>query len=232
MSKGISKINLFPSKVSKQTKLVSDRDKFQSYGFKVQLLKFHVLMYGFLAVLGIMLPIIGPLYWSFLALRNLFKKYSRFYHIRKEPVYVADRRFSSGQRHQGYVTVKRISDYIARPMRKERLFYLTKGVVALCVAISLFGFQYSVYRAWDEPLEVPVTLQKGIVVARDGLNLRTEASSFSEVMTVIPEHHELEVISQGPQEIIDGRIADWIHVKYGDQFGWVWSGYVVLGECV
>lgn len=197
-------------------------------GYKAELLQSNLVLSFFMVIGGAILPIVGPLYWFYLAFRNLFKKHTRFYHFVEKPVYVQDRRYKTGQRLDGYSTVKEFSDVVAEPVTSERIVFILKGITALSVAISLASFQYTIYDTWNEPsTEATETVILGTVLAEDGINMRSSASEEAEVLTSIAFNEPVEIIStDGPEETIGTTTAKWMQVKYKDQIGWVWGGQI------
>lgn len=206
----------------------NSRQDLKEAGYKAELLQSNVVLYFFMAIGGGILPIVGPFYWFYLAFRNFFKKHTRFYHYTQKPVYVQDRRYKTGQRHDGYTNVKEYSDAVAKPVTSERIVFILKGLIALGIAISLASFQYSIYDSWNEPTsEVAETVIQGTVLAEHGLNMRTSASGQAEVLTSIPFNESVEIMStDGPEETIGSTTANWMQVKYKDQTGWVWGGLI------
>ncbi|WP_162555727.1 SH3 domain-containing protein [Reichenbachiella versicolor] len=206
----------------------NSRQDLKGAGYKTELFRSNVVLYFFMVIGCEILPIFGPLYWVYLAFRNFFKKYTRFYCYTQKPVYVQDRRYKTGQRHDGYTKVKEYSDVVAKPVTSERIVFIIKGLIALGVAISLASFQYSIYDSWNKPTtDVVETINLGTVLAERGLNMRTSASGQAEILTSIPFNESIEVIStDGPEETIGSKTANWMKVKYKEETGWVWGGLI------
>jgi uncharacterized protein YgiM (DUF1202 family) len=138
--------------------------------------------------------------------------------------------FRTGQRHDGYIKVKEYSIVAAKPNSSERTTFVIKGVVALVLAVATSSIQYSMYFSENEPkIETPSQPQQtfGLVKATHGLNLRKTASSSGQVLASIPANSSVEIISQdGPEETIGSRTANWMQVRFNEQSGWVWGGFI------
>jgi hypothetical protein len=209
---------------------INSREELIAARFQPELLESSAISYILIGLGSIVLPIVGPFYWLYASFRNFFKKYTKFYRYSREPVYVRDRRFTTGQRHEGYSKVKEYSAVAAKPSSSERTTFVIKGVVALVLAVVTSSIQYSLYFSEGEPkIETSNQPQQtfGLVKAAHGLNLRSTASSSGEVLASIPANSSVEIISQdGPEETIGSKTANWMQVKYNEQLGWVWGGYI------
>ncbi|MDR7131650.1 hypothetical protein J2X69_004014 [Algoriphagus sp. 4150] len=211
---------------------INSRQDLVEARFQPELLESSAVLYVFIAIGSIILPIVGPVYWLYVSYRNFFKKYTKFYRFSQQPVYVRDRRFKTGQRHDGYTRVKEYSAVAAKPTSSERRTFIIKGIIALLLAVVVTSFHYSWYFAESEPtIEATVDAQPaiGLVKAEHGLNLRALASSNGEVLASIPKDATVEIITQdGPEETIGTKTANWIQVKYGEKLGWVWGGFIEI----
>lgn len=210
--------------------LINSRDELIEARFQPELLESSVISYIFIGLGSIILPFVGPIYWLYVSYRNFFKKYTKFYRFSQQPVYVRDRRFKTGQRHDGYTNVKEYSTVAAKPSSSERQTFIFKGIIALLLAIGIGSFQYSWFFSEREP-PTEISAQQettiGLVKAENGLNIRASASSSGEVLALIPADSSVEIVSQnGPEETIGSKTANWIQVKYGEHLGWVWGGFV------
>lgn len=200
--------------------------------YQPELLESGAVLYVFIAIGSIILPIVGPVYWLYASYRNFFKKYTKFYRFSQQPVYVRDRRFKTGQRHDGYKRVKEYSAVAAKPTSSERQTYILKGIFALLLGIAITSIQYSWFFSEGEPAtetSIQVHPVIGLIKAEHGLNLRVSASSNGEVLASIPKNSTVEILTQdGPEETIGTKTANWMQVKYGEQLGWAWGGFIEI----
>ena len=125
-----------------------DRADLIRYGYVPEMLELGVFSYIALAIGAMIIPVLGPFYWVYAGLKNLFKAKTRFYAFAQEPVFVRDRRYQTGQRQDGSVPVKR---YAAEPVpaaASERAVFVAKGGLALLIAFLAFYGQFWVYQGW------------------------------------------------------------------------------------
>lgn len=137
---------------------INSRIDLKESGYKPEIIESGPGSYFLVLLGGLILPIIGPLYWLYLSLRNLFKRYTRFFSYEEAPVYVRDRRYKSGARVDSYRKIKSYSDAVAKPTTGERVIYLFKGVLALAFAVGLAYCQYKFYKAVTAP-EPPAKIE-------------------------------------------------------------------------
>ena len=65
------------------------------------------------------------------------------------------------------------------------------------------------------------------VAAKSGLNLRSEPNKLSKAVTLIPFGSKVTIEkSEGDEIFLDGRYGKWVNVKYGNNTGWVFSGFL------
>lgn len=64
------------------------------------------------------------------------------------------------------------------------------------------------------------------VSSPNGLNMRTDDSYSSKVISLIPYKTELTVLGKSTPVTIDGFSGFWIKVRYLNNSGWVFSGYL------
>ena len=115
-------------------------------GYTPELLGSSVWLYFFLLIGSIIIPAIGPIYWLFSSIQNLFKNKVKFYTYIQEPTYVADKRFKSGMREAGFKKVKKYSLSSFPPSQSEKLIFISKGILALLIAGAILYLQYSFYK--------------------------------------------------------------------------------------
>lgn len=118
------------------------------YGYVPEMLELGVFSYSALAIGAMIIPVLGPFYWFYTGLKNLFKAKTRFYTFAQEPASVRDRRYQAGQRQDGYAQLKR---YAAGPVpaaASERAVFVAKGGLALLIAFLAFYGQYGVCQGW------------------------------------------------------------------------------------
>lgn len=202
---------------------INSRIDLKKAGYKPDLLKQNPVLYFFELIGGLILPIVGPLYWVYLSLRNLFKRYTQFFFYEDAPVYVRDRRYKSGARVDSYRKVKSFSDAVAKPTGGERVLYVFKSVLALAFAVGLVYCQYSFYKAVTAP-EPPAKIEKGVVINGQGANLRIEPNVNATVLALVPINDSVQIVSkEGPTDLINNIAGKWYKVKYKTSEGWVWS---------
>ncbi len=189
-----------------------------------ELLKSNILVLIVLTLLGAVFPILGPLYWVYLGIRNLFKGHTKFYRWIKKPSYVRDRRYNSGQRQEGYTKEKEYADIVLKPILKEKLIYISKGIIAFSIAFTMAGTQYSLYVNDQETKTSEIS---GIIIAQHGAHLRESPSGTSPILSSIPNNDTIKIIStDGPIETIGNKSFNWLEVEHDDKKGWVWGGLV------
>ena len=212
------------SNITNDTENISSRADFASQGYKAVLLQSSPIGYFFMAIGSAILPLIGPLYWLYTSYTNFFKKYTKFYRIIQEPIYAEDRRFKTGERHDGFRNVKQFSIVAAKPQTSERIIFLLKGTIALIFALCIFSIQYSVYMSFTNQPEAEIEkVSTGYVTARDGLNLRKSNSSNADIIISIPFNDSVQILDVVPVEAKDSSSINWIKVKYHNKTGWVWK---------
>ena len=217
------------SNITHDTENISSRADFASQGYKAELLQSSPVTYFFMAIGSTILPLIGPLYWLYLSFTNFFKKYTKFYRIIQEPVSVKDRRFKTGERHDGFRNVKQFSTVAAKPQKSEKIIFLLKGTIALVIALCIFSIQYSVYESFTNQPEVEIEkVSTGYVTVRDGLNLRKSHSRNADVIISIPFNDSVQILDVIPVEAKDSSSTNWIKVKYHNKIGWVWKELINL----
>jgi|GEM_PF-7040157 len=65
------------------------------------------------------------------------------------------------------------------------------------------------------------------VNVRSGLNMRSEPSLNSNIITAIPYKEKLEIINKdGPVDIIDNQPGNWFMIKFENQTGWVFNAFL------
>ena len=65
------------------------------------------------------------------------------------------------------------------------------------------------------------------VATKSGLNLRSAPNKSSKVLVLIPFGGKITVVKSDSKEIfLDGRYGKWVNVKYGNQKGWVFDGFL------
>jgi uncharacterized protein YraI/Cu/Ag efflux protein CusF len=65
------------------------------------------------------------------------------------------------------------------------------------------------------------------VAAKSGINLRSGPDKSSKVIVTIPFGSKITIEkSDGNEIFLDGRYGKWINVKYGNNTGWVFSGFL------
>lgn len=82
-----------------------------------------------------------------------------------------------------------------------------------------------------EPAKTPETkelqeLEKQCVFPKKGLRLRKSPSLDSETIEILPYQTTLTIYEFGKSQIIENRNAKWARVKFKDNFGWVFSGFL------
>ena len=69
------------------------------------------------------------------------------------------------------------------------------------------------------------------VIPSNGLNLRDLPSLNGKVVLTIPYNETVGIIDKnGSLEMISGQTANWYKVDYNGAQGWLWSGYLKIGE--
>lgn len=105
-------------------------------------------------------------------------------------------------------------------------FYVILGALILLCYIYFFrnpNNQMSGYKSKDGIGIVAI----GRVKPHNGLNIRSEASSGSVVLGVVPYNEMVSIIdTNGHNEIISGQKAKWVKIGYNGTTGWVWGGFV------
>jgi len=65
------------------------------------------------------------------------------------------------------------------------------------------------------------------VAAKSGLNLRSDPDKSSKVITLIPFGSKVAIEQSQDNEIfLDGRYGKWVNVKFGNNTGWLFSGFL------
>ncbi|ANQ49386.1 DUF4236 domain-containing protein [Flammeovirga sp. MY04] len=181
--------------------------------YKSEKLKNSFFLYFLLVPFGF-IPVIGAIYWWYVALRNLFKKSVKFYYNDSVPVYVRDRRYKTGRRIDGYRDTKVYTNIRASLSTKERVLFVFKGVIAMLFASQLIVYNYNIFLP-TEDVGIYDKTKVGIVTPKVGLNLREDGNVKSNILTQIPFNEKVEILES---EIKNG---EWLYVKYENDSGWV-----------
>lgn len=91
------------------------------------------------------ISVLIPIYFIFIAFKNLLKRSTPFYIFKSNQVYKDDKRFRSGKRPDGQSLEKVYADIEIIPSPKEKLIFTLKGLIALGLAIVFSYIQYLVH---------------------------------------------------------------------------------------
>ncbi|MCB1171380.1 MAG: SH3 domain-containing protein [Leptospiraceae bacterium] len=69
--------------------------------------------------------------------------------------------------------------------------------------------------------------ENAIVTATSGLLMRDQPALDGKQLDLLPAGSEVEVLEEGPMQVIDGTTAHWKRVKHNQTEGWVYGGYLV-----
>ena len=69
--------------------------------------------------------------------------------------------------------------------------------------------------------------EKAIVTATSGLLMRDRPALDGKQLDLLPAGSEVEILEEGPMQVIDGTTAHWKRVKHNQTEGWVYGGYLV-----
>ena len=104
---------------------------------------------------------------------------------------------------------------------KKKLIILS-SILALLGFVSFLFFTKSTISA----AEIVESKDK-FVVAKSGLNLRSDPGKSSKVVSQITYGSKVTIEkSEGDEIFLDGRYGKWVNVKYGNKTGWVFSGFL------
>lgn len=190
------------------------RSDFRKSGYKAELLGSSALFYMLLVVVGLVIPIIGPLFWIYFSVKNFTKKYTRFYTISQEPVYVKDRRYKTGVRQEGSQNIKVYADTVSIPTNSERVVYIFKGFLGLAFAFVFMGFQYSVYKEVEKTDSD--SNDKVVVNLETGIQLKKDSTKTSAVVVLVPVKDTIEIVSSKSDSSLN-----WTKIKYKNVNGWI-----------
>lgn len=115
----------------------------KSNGYKPEYFKDGVLKYVGLLVGSLIIPLLGPIMWLYMAHNNLFAKGIAYYINSSETTYTKDRRYSTGMRPSGNATVKRYFNALVQPTPLERTLLVIKAIISLIICIYIAIFQWS-----------------------------------------------------------------------------------------
>lgn len=138
-------------------------------------------------------------------------------------------------------------DYIVRPdgySPKKSTGNLFKRIrqIAILTASALLVYEYrepigvALSDFYTEYIEqyVPnsdTNENTGIVQAKSGLKMRSEPSVEAKLIIVIPNGTKVSILqTDGPNETINGRSANWYKVNYESNSGWVWGGFIATQQ--
>lgn len=192
-------------------------------GFKEELFTNGIFMNFFILLGSFALPFFGSLYMVIIGLTNLFKKTTKFYIFKQQPVYKTDRRYSSGQKLEGYQNVKAYSIHKIIATKSERIIYFIKSVIALSLAFISFNFWYQVYVNWNssEDINIEVQMDKKIAIAKSLISLQKEPFKDSETFESIYTSDTLNLLNEIKKD--RDSVTTWFKVKHNEKEGWVYN---------
>lgn len=205
---------------------INSRSDFKNSGYKAELLSSNMLFYFSLVVFGLLIPIVGPLSWVYFSIKNFAKKYTLFYTISQEPVYVKDKRYKTGMRQEGCQSVKVYADTVSIPTNSERIVYILKGFVGLAFALGFIGFQYSVYKGITNS-DSASNKNQVVVNIEDGIQLKGDSTETSTVVKVAPVNDTIEILSPKSDSY-----SNWTRISYNNVEGWVSKETLTKNELV
>lgn len=104
--------------------------------------------------------------------------------------------------------------------------------IILIIDIVLLGilFKDSIFQKLnsDNSPKIEENSYNGVITSSNGLRMRTDPNENAPVLLTIPSNGKIIIInSDGPTQTIEGSTANWYQVKYKNQIGWVWGGFVI-----
>jgi hypothetical protein len=204
------------------TSEVVTREDLISSGYKADFLESGIFTYILVFIGSVLFPVLGPIYWLYLARKNFLKKNVKFYTVQQKQNYIRDRRFKTGVRPEGYTNVKTYSNLLIAPSRSEKNVFTFKGIIALIIAISIGYFHYSIIMNSESGANLldSQNADFGVITAKNGLRLRQEPTETSKVLLTIPTNDTVRIIQAKADS---SSIANWYKIEYKNQTGWGWS---------
>lgn len=123
------------------------REDLLNSGYQEAIFEHSFISNFFLLIGSFIIPFIGSLYWLIIGVKNFRKKRTLFYGYKKENIYKADKRHTTGRRIEGFKNVKVFSEYSPKATKSERTIYIVKGVISLLIFIFYFSFWYVTFFA-------------------------------------------------------------------------------------
>lgn len=143
----IRSINSELSDISNDSKEnYANREELISAGFRAELFSQNLIGNMLTFGGGFITPILGPLFLFFISLRNIFRDRTRFYRMTHDVLFVRDNRYKTGTRANGTKTTKEYALETFDPISSEKIIYVSKGIIALILALLAIWFQYSFYK--------------------------------------------------------------------------------------
>ena len=100
---------------------------------------------------------------------------------------------------------------------KKIIFTNIISLTLVCFIASIFSTHSAAGAEIDEKY----------VAAKSGLNLRSDPGKSSKVITTIPSGSKVAIEKSDDDEIfLDGRYGKWVNVKFANNTGWVFSGFL------
>ena len=115
-------------------------------------------------------------------------------------------------------------------MARNYMRYMDSGKRPGCGFYVFLGIALFIFFAFLYIICVPsnqISKDKTHVTSHNGLNIRNEPNSKAIIEGVVPYNEIVSIIeTNGPNEIISGRAANWIKIEYKGTTGWVWGGFI------
>lgn len=109
--------------------------------------------------------------------------------------------------------------------KKNRNIAIWINLIVLTILIIVLYVPKSWSTEYSE--QNTVIVREGKVIAVNGLNIRKEPHQWSKKIALIPFDSVIEILEiHSSQETIDGITANWMKVKYLNNVGWVWGGFI------
>ena len=141
---------------------------------------------------------------------------------RERTVRRPDRRYNVGYREEQeeYQAIIPLSDYeIERTKRTGLRIILIGLLMILGLSAPWLPFTASAQpKGWR------------YITTESGMNMRSTPSATGTQLRVIPFKAQVEVLESAHEEVIYGKTAKWLKVKYAGQTGWIWGYFTSSDE--
>jgi hypothetical protein len=105
-------------------------------------------------------------------------------------------------------------------------YYAIFGGLAVLLILMIVNFRDFNSNSIQEKT-INVNYDYGHINSGNGLNLREEPNSNSNIILTIPNNTEIKIISKdGAAETVNGVTKNWYKIEYKNKEGWAWGGYI------